>query len=186
MIAMFGKSAGQQPNKKRSKTMNRFEDELNVHEEDEFSQPLDNSLPHSGQYVDNDEPFLETEEQAHNTSLFHFCQFVDNYTRLSNDPIYTAAVCENQAEMICITQHDLSQETIYMLIETLLNVIDHLAKKWLDEQMQREDLEQQLRKNLRQKYTQSRLKPAYQRWIRRTWKKALRGKHVTRKKIIPC
>ena len=73
------------------------------------------------------------------TSIGHFCHFVDFYTRHTVDPMCTALTCEKQAEVIRITQQDLSPETIRLLIETMLTAIDHLEKKWLDEQIQRED-----------------------------------------------
>lgn len=73
------------------------------------------------------------------TSIGHFCDFVDFYTRHATNPMCTALTCEKQAEVIRITQHDLSPETIRLLIETMLTAIDHLEKKWLDEQIQRED-----------------------------------------------
>lgn len=79
-------------------------------------------------------------------SLSRFCQFIDYYTRHSNDPMYTAAVCERQAEGVHITPQDVNQETIGLLITTMLNAIDHLEKKWFDEQMQREEQEQSERK----------------------------------------
>lgn len=73
------------------------------------------------------------------TSIGHFCHFVDFYTRHTVDPMCTALTCEKQAEAIRITQQDLSPETIRLLIETMLTAIDHLEKKWLDEQIQREE-----------------------------------------------
>ena len=50
------------------------------------------------------------------------------------------AVCEHHAARIRIPPQKVSQETIPLLIETLLNVIDHLEKKWLDEQLRYEEL----------------------------------------------
>ena len=73
------------------------------------------------------------------TSIGHFCDFVDFYTRHATNPMCTALTCEKQAEVIRITQEDLCPETIRLLIETLLTAIDHLEKKWLDEQIQREE-----------------------------------------------
>lgn len=73
------------------------------------------------------------------TSIGHFCDFVDFYTRHATNPMCTALTCEKQAEAIRITQQDLCPETIRLLIETLLTAIDHLEKKWLDEQIQREE-----------------------------------------------
>ena len=79
---------------------------------------------------------------AETTSLAQFCEFVDYYTRHTTNPLATSVVCEQQAETLRLTAQDVTPETIQMLIDTLLDVIDHLEKKWLDEQIQREDLEQ--------------------------------------------
>jgi hypothetical protein len=76
------------------------------------------------------------------TSLSHFCEFVDYYTHHASDPLYTAAACEQQAEAVRITPPDVNQESIQMLIETMILAIDHLEKKWLDEQILREESEQ--------------------------------------------
>jgi hypothetical protein len=89
----------------------------------ELSMPLDNELP-------------QTEE----TSLAHFCQFVDYYTSQSSDPLSTVRVCEQQAEGVRITPDDLTPENLRLVIETMLTAIDHLSKNWLDEQIQREDM----------------------------------------------
>jgi hypothetical protein len=84
---------------------------------------------------------VEVALQPYDNSLSFFCQFIDRYTRLSSDPVYTAAVCLNQAEVVRITPQDISPETIAMLVETMLSVINNLEDKWLTERMQREDLE---------------------------------------------
>ena len=108
-------------------------------------------------------------------TVAQFCQFVDYYTRHSTDPMSTAAVCEHQAEEIYITPHDVSQETIDLLIATMLNVINHLEKKWLDEQLQREELLH--REVQEQKQETTRRTPWYQVWVRRPWTRFVRGKY---------
>lgn len=91
---------------------------------------------------------VKTSLLSEETSLFHFCEFVDYYTLQSMDPLYTAAACEQQAKMIRFTPHDVSRENMEMLIDTLLLAIDHLEKKWLDEQIQREESEQRYHQDL--------------------------------------
>ena len=73
-------------------------------------------------------------------TVAHFCRFVEYYTRHSSDPMYTAAVCEQQARAICINSQDVTPETISLLIATMLNAINHLEKKWLDEHLRCEEL----------------------------------------------
>lgn len=82
------------------------------------------------------------------TTLAHFCEFVDFYTRHARNPLCTALTCEQQAEMIRISDQDLCPETIHLLIDTMLSAIDHLEKKWLDEQIHWQDSEQRLRRDL--------------------------------------
>lgn len=89
----------------------------------------------------------------------------------------TAAVCEHQAKEVCITRQDVNQETIQMLIETMLNVINHLEKKWLDEQMQREDLEQRQSEPKRHQ-EKHRLKHSSRTRIQGVWKRLFQGKNV--------
>ncbi len=104
-------------------------------------------------------------------TLFRFCQFVDYYTRHSTDPLYTAAVCERQAEDLHINPQDVNRESIRLLIATMLNAIDHLEKKWLDEQLQREEQEQSQyeeqtpRLVLPPKQEKHRLKHLFQTWV---------------------
>jgi hypothetical protein len=81
------------------------------------------------------------------TTIAHFCEFVDFYTRHARNPMCMALACEQQAEAIRITDQDLCPETIQLLIETMLTAIDHLEKKWLDEQIRWEDSEQPQRRN---------------------------------------
>ena len=73
------------------------------------------------------------------SSVAHFCQFIAYYTQQSTNPMHTALACEKQAEAVQITDQDLTPETIRLLLDTMLNAIDHLEKKWLDEQIQREE-----------------------------------------------
>jgi len=132
-----------------------------------------------------EEPAIQIEDYEYSealepdaNSLSHFCQFVDYYTRHSTDPLYTAAVCEKQAKEVRITQQDVSQESLFMLIETVVMVINHLEKKWLDEQMQREDLEQRRCKDLGREKRQNWLKHLSRTWTRRIWNRFVQSRHV--------
>ena len=98
------------------------------------------------------EQFSETE--ASETSLAHFCAFVDFYTRQSNDPLSTSLTCEKQAEVVEILPQDLHPETIRMLLDTMLEAIDHLEKKWLDEQIQHDDRKRRHREDVARLYQQ--------------------------------
>ncbi len=73
------------------------------------------------------------------TSLAHFCTFIDFYTRKTTDPMSTALACEKHAEALNITPQDATPENMHMLVDTMLEVIDHLEKKWLDEQIRHEE-----------------------------------------------
>jgi hypothetical protein len=88
------------------------------------------------------------------SSLAHFCAFVDFYTRKSTDPVNTALVCEEQAEELRLDPQELTPETVQMLVDTLLNAIDHLGKKWLDEQIKLEDRQQRHRQDVARLYQQ--------------------------------
>ena len=74
---------------------------------------------------------------VYSPSLEDFCQFVDHFTQTSPNPQYTMAVCEDQAETVRITSHDVTLETIDLLLDTLLKAIDHLETKRLHEQQRR-------------------------------------------------
>ncbi len=76
--------------------------------------------------------------EPYGRSLVQFCRFVETYTRLTSDPLTTAAVCEDQAEAVRITRDDLTPETIDMLLETLLNVITELERRWYEERLCRQ------------------------------------------------
>ena len=120
----------------------------------------------------NDMLFCSEEEllPTADNSLMHFCQFIEYYTRYSTDPMCTAAACENQAKDIRITSQDISSETIRMLLDTMLNVIDHMEKKWLDDRVQFEEKEQrELQRNPQPKQRQTeiqRLKYLVRTWMR--------------------
>ena len=100
--------------------------------------------------------------QAEETSLAHFCRFVDYYTSQSPDPLSTVRVCEQQAEGVRITPDDLTPESFRLVIETMLTAIDHLSKNWLDEQIQREDIQRRHARHLPQLPTQHAAQPAGQ------------------------
>lgn len=138
---------------------------------------------------------VETNLVSEETSLAHFCKFVDYYTLQSSDPLYTAAACEQQAKTIRLTPHDVSQENMQMLIDTLLLAIDHLEKKWLDEQIQREESEQRHRRDLARlhvkglegKYPQTQKKN----WItllfqgaRWVWQRLGRGRSIPQREVV--
>ncbi len=82
------------------------------------------------------------------TSLAHFCTFVDFYTRKAADPMSTSLACEKQAEMVELTDQDVTPDNMRMLMDTLLETIDHLEKKWLDEQLKHEDRQRQHREDV--------------------------------------
>lgn len=130
--------------------------------------PFEKESTFQGEYL-YDESFQSDEH-----SLSRFCQFVDYYTRYSSDPMFTAAACERQADAVCITPQDLNQETIRLLLTTMLNAIDHLEKKWFDEQLQREEQEQQQRKDpvsrrvVKPQQEKPRLKHIVQTWLQGT------------------
>jgi hypothetical protein len=84
----------------------------------------------------------DTSSRSCSKSLAHFCQFVNKRIRLAQDPGNTAALCENRAEAVRITKNDINQDTIDLLLGTLLDVIAHLEKKWLDERKHRVNVEQ--------------------------------------------
>lgn len=86
-------------------------------------------------------PATRDTTDLNDTSIVHFCEFVDYYTQQSTNPLFTALTCEHQADAIQITDQDLTPETIRLLIDTMLSAIEHLEKKWLDEQIQREEVQ---------------------------------------------
>ena len=133
--------------------------------------------------IQPEEESLQPEE----TSLSHFCEFVDYYTHHSTDPMYTAAVCEQQAETVRITQQDVNRENIQMLIDTMLVAIDHIEKKWLDEQIQREDLEQVHRGHLTQMHVKFLERKQGKNWITRLYQTGVRRirKRLGRSKPAP-
>lgn len=78
-------------------------------------------------------------EMSDETSLAHFCAFLDFYTRSCQDPFSTSLTCAKQAEAVQITPADVTPDTLRQMLTTMLNVVDHLEKKWLDEQIRHED-----------------------------------------------
>lgn len=71
--------------------------------------------------------------KPYSKSVEHFCKYIDHYIRLVMDPKFVGVVCENQAEAVRITKKDINGETIDLLLETLLSVINHMGEKWLKE-----------------------------------------------------
>jgi hypothetical protein len=57
-------------------------------------------------------------------------------------------VCEEQAEAVRIRPDDVTPETVQNLISTMVVAIDHLEKKWLDEQIQHEDRKRRHREDV--------------------------------------
>ena len=105
--------------------------------------------------------------QPFDTTISHFCQFVDYYTKCSTDPMTTAAVCEHRAEEIRLTPREVTQENVSLLIITMLTAINHLEHKWFEEQMYREEFER--------KRWNNRVKQVCRTWIRRVWKRCRRN-----------
>jgi len=140
---------------------------------------------HIGEELDiqTEESMNEDSLQPDDNSLSYFCQFVDDYTCHSVEPMSIAAVCENQAAEIRITRQDLDLETIYMLIETMLTAIGHLEKKWLDEQIQRAGQLQRAKPlqsgDLERRQAKNWLKHLYQTWTRWIQNQLVRDKHIT-------
>lgn len=132
------------------------------------------------------------------SSISHFCAFVDFYTRKSADPVNTALVCEEQAEAIRLEPQDLTPENVQLLLDTMLNAIDHLGKKWLDEQIQHDVRKQQHRQDVARLHQQLALVHQEQSSHTRLYQKGLRwlrqhlvqnstpkSKRSVRKKHIP-
>jgi len=142
---------------------------------------------------DSIETFQSDETSPGETSIAQFCEFVNYYTQHSTDPLATAAVCEQQAETLQITEHDVTPETIQMLIDAMLDAIEHLEKKWLDEQIQREDVEQTHRKQLIQTPTNVLARNQKKTWVRRLcrtgarwlWQRLVGSKPVPSRKPLP-
>lgn len=82
------------------------------------------------------------------TSLRHFCTFIDFYTRQCHDPFSTSLTCAKQAEALQITPEDLTPESMRQVVATMLAVVDHLEKKWLDEQIRHEERMQRHRQDV--------------------------------------
>ena len=76
--------------------------------------------------------------QPYSNSLSHFCEFIEYYSQQSEDPLSIVAVCEDQAEAVRITRQDVNVETIDMLLDTMLNVINHMGDTWTEAQEQKQ------------------------------------------------
>jgi hypothetical protein len=68
-------------------------------------------------------------------SLKDFCRLVEECSQQTDDPRVLAALCESQAEALRITREDASVEAIDLLLDTMLNTLQHLAeareqKRW--------------------------------------------------------
>jgi hypothetical protein len=94
-------------------------------------------------YEEEQENPVPPEEPIEHLSITQFCAFVNDYTRHCTNPLAASAVCEQQADLVRVREPDLTPETIRLLMDTLLETIDHLEKKWLDEQIRREEAEAQ-------------------------------------------
>lgn len=90
------------------------------------------------------------------SSLAHFCAFVDFYTRKASDPMSTALACEKHAETLELAEQDATPENMRMLVNTMLEVIDHMEKKWLDEQIRHEERMLKHREDVSRLYRQIR------------------------------
>jgi hypothetical protein len=100
---------------------------------------------------------LVTPDAFDETSLAHFCTFIDFYTRSCHDPFSTSLTCAKQAETVQITPEDLTPETVQQVLTTMLSVVDHLEKKWLDEQIRHEERMQRHREDVARLSQQLRL-----------------------------
>jgi len=130
------------------------------------------------------------------TTLAHFCEFVDYYTAQSTDPLLTTAACEQQAKTLQLTPHDATPESLWMLIETMLLAIDHLEKKWLDEQIRWEESEQRqcrdlshqhanvVKRNQAQRQDSHGIRHLFSQGARWVWQRFGWGRHV-RSKPVP-
>jgi hypothetical protein len=94
----------------------------------------------------------QSKSPIHEASLAHFCAFVDLYTRKTADPMSTSLACEKQAEAVELGPEDATPENLRMLMDTMLEAIDHLEKKWLDEQIRHEDRQRQHREDVARLY----------------------------------
>jgi hypothetical protein len=99
---------------------------------------------------------VQVDWAVNESSLEHFCAFVDFYTRHATDPMSTSLACEKQSEAVELTQEDVTPENIRLLMDTLLVAIEHLEKKWLDEQLELEDRQRKHREDVARLYRQLR------------------------------
>ena len=90
------------------------------------------------------------------TSLADFCAFIDFYTRKAADPFSTSLACEKQAEAVELNAAEATPENLRLLLDTMLEAIDHLEKKWLDEQLKHEDRQRRHREDVARLYARLR------------------------------
>ena len=119
----------------------------------------------------------ETGNAINEHSLAHFCAFVDFYTRKAADPLSTSLACEKQAEAVEIAPDEVTPENMRMMMDTMLEVIDHLEKKWLDEQLKHEDRQRQHREDVAGLYAKLRAQETVHRQpvSRKPWYHSVQG-----------
>lgn len=62
-------------------------------------------------------------------SVQDFCQFIEYCSQQQSiDPQHLALLCEEQAEAVRIGPNDISSETVDLLLNTMLNILTHLAE----------------------------------------------------------
>ena len=62
-------------------------------------------------------------------SVQDFCHFIEYCSRQQSvDPQHLALLCEEQAEAVRIGPKDISPETVDLLLNTMLNILTHLAE----------------------------------------------------------
>lgn len=125
-------------------------------------------------------------DAAHEASLAQFCAFVDFYTRKAADPFSTSLACEKQAEALELRTEEATPENLRLLLDTMLEAIEHLEQKWLDEQLKHEDRQRQHREDVARLYAQIRaLQPeshnlsVYRRSVQAIHSLFARGKSTT-------
>lgn len=66
---------------------------------------------------------------SYSSSLQDFCRLVQSWSQRVPDQQTLAAICEVRAEAIRITRQDATVETIDLLLDTLLNTLQHAAQR---------------------------------------------------------
>lgn len=62
-------------------------------------------------------------------SVQDFCHFIEYCSQQQSiDPQHLAQLCEQQAEAVRIGTDDISPETVDLLLNTMLNILTHLAE----------------------------------------------------------